>query len=176
MLVDAGALVIGTEVTTRCAVFDASIQYLTPLEQVATTLRLGEMLAAASGNVENVPDRVAGMRAEAAATACGSSALVPYMDFSRQVARDVIDIALVAWRSIDIRQCNYFADDDFLAAAERARTTADAATIEGEANRRDYIEQSAAAWVALFADNCANLRFDPVETVPGQIALALPTE
>lgn len=176
MLVDAGALVMGTEVTTRCAVFDASIAYLTPLEQVAATLRLSEMLAAASEAVENVPDRAAGMRADAAEMACGSSALIPYMDFSRQVAHDMIDIALVAWRSIDIGRCNYFADDDFLTAADRARETAGTATIEGEANRRDYIAQRAAAWVSLFADNCANLRFDPVKTVPGQIALALPTE
>ena len=176
MLVDAGALVVGTDVTTRCALFDSSLAYLTPLEQVGATLRLREILAAASGVMEDVPDRVAAMHAEAAAMACGSEALAPYMDFSRQIARDMIDIALVAWRSIDIEKCNYFADDDFLAAAARARNAAETATIGGEANRRDYIEQRAAAWVNLFADNCANLRFDPVETVPGQIALALPTE
>lgn len=176
VLIDADALVVGTEVTTRCAVFDSSIEYLTPLEQVGATLRLEEILAAASEVVENVPDRVARMRAQAAEMECGSSALIPYMDFSRQIARDMIDIAIVAWRSIDIGRCNYFADNDFLEAVDRARATAETATIEGEPNRLAYIEQMAAAWVAVFEENCSNLRFDPVETVPGQIALALPTQ
>ncbi|WMT88516.1 hypothetical protein NO932_07865 [Pelagibacterium sp. 26DY04] len=176
MLIDIDALIVGTEVTTRCALFDSSLQYLTPLEQVGATLRLQEIVVAASSLVEDMPDRVARMHADAAEIECGNSDLVPYMDFSRQIARDMIDIALVAWRSIDIDRCNYFADDGFMVAVDRARAAAEQATIEGEANRVAYIEHGAAMWVEIFNDNCRNLQFEPVETVPGQIALALPTE
>ena len=176
MLADADALVVSTDVTTRCALFDDSIVYLTPLEQVAAQIRLGEIATAAAETIEDAPDRIARMRAEAAAIACGDPDLTPYMDFGRQTARDVIDIALFAWRSIDVPGCNYFADDDFMRAAERATMAAEQATIEGAANRVTYIEQRGAAWAEIFATNCANLGFEPVETLPGQIALALPTQ
>ena len=176
MLIDIDALIVGTEVTTRCALFDFSMQYLTPLEQVGATLRLEEIVAAAATLMEDTPDRVARMRADASEIECGNDQLIPYMDFSRQIARDMIDIGLVAWRSIDIDRCNYFADDGFLAAADRARETAEQVTIEGEANRVTYIEERAEVWAGIFAENCANLQFQPVETLPGQIALALPIE
>jgi hypothetical protein len=176
MLTDIDALVVGTEVTTRCVVFDTTLDYLTPIEQVGARLRLDELVAVGTPRIEDMADRLAGMRAEAAAIECGNDGLIPYMDFSRQIARDMIDIALVAWRSIDIERCNNFADDDFLVAADRARSVAETATIEGEANRVVYIEQRAASWVEIFANNCANLQFQPAETVPGQIALALPTQ
>lgn len=176
MMTDADALVVGTVVTTRCAVFDGAIDYLSPLEQVAAQIRLGEIVAAASGMVEDAPDRLARMRASAGARVCGDPDLAPYLDFSRQIARDVIDIALVAWREIDVPGCNYFADDGFMRAAERASAAAEQLTIEGEANRITYIEQRGEAWAEVFAGNCANLGFEPVETLPGQIALALPTQ
>lgn len=174
MLVDADALVIGTEVTTRCAMFDSLVTYLTPVEQVGATLRLREMTGAISALVPDAADRVARMRADAAAIACGDQGLVPFMDFARQVARDTIDIALMAWRDIDIDRCHYFADEDFLAAAERAHSVSEALALEGASNRIAYIEQRAAAWAGIFASNCTNVSFDPVETLPGQIALALP--
>ena len=176
MMTDADALVVAIDVTTRCAVFDSSIDYLSPLEQVAAQIRLGEIVTAASQLIEGAPDRVAQMRAGAAARVCGNPELTPYMDFSRQIASDVVDIALVAWQAIDVPGCNYFADDDFMRAAERASTAAEQATIEGEANRIAYIEQRGAVWAEVFAGNCTNLGFEPVETLPGQIALALPTE
>ncbi len=176
MMTDAEALVVGIDVTTRCALFDTAIDYLSPLEQVAAQIRLREIVAAASEEIEDTPDRVAQMRAGAAARVCGDPDLAPYMSFSRQIARDVIDIALVAWKTIDVPGCNYFADDGFMQAAERASAAAQQATLEGEANRIAYIEQRGAAWAEVFAANCTNLRFEPVETLPGQIALALPTE
>lgn len=175
-LVDMDALVVGTEVTTRCALYDWSVEYLTPLEQVGARLRLAEMIAAGTAAIPDLPDQLAQMHAEAAQISCGVPELAPYLDFSRQIARDVIDVALVAWRTIDIRQCNYFADDDFLEASERARAVAADAVLEGEDNRITYIENAGAAWAQTFAANCGNLRFDPVETLPGQIALALPTQ
>ncbi|HWJ87394.1 MAG TPA: hypothetical protein VNS12_04925 [Pelagibacterium sp.] len=175
MMVDADALIVATQVTTRCALFDSTLAYLTPLDQAGASLRLDEIVVAASASVEDMADRLARMRADAAAITCGDEDLAPYMEFGRQIARDVIDIALVAWRSIDVMRCNYFVDDDFLVAAERARATAESTTIDGEINRVTYIEQRAAAWVDVFAANCANLGFDPVETLPGQIALALPS-
>jgi hypothetical protein len=168
--------VVGIDVTTRCALFDTAIDYLSPLEQVAAQIRLREIVAATSEVIEDAPDRVAHMRARAAAQVCGDPDLTPYMDFSRQIARDVIDIALVAWKTIDVPGCNYFADDDFMRAAERASAAAGQTVLEGEANRIAYIEQRGAVWAQVFARNCANLGFEPVETLPGEIALALPTE
>ena len=153
MMTDADALVVAIDVTTRCAVFDSSIDYLSPLEQVAAQIRLGEIVTAASQLIEDAPDRVAQMRAGAAARVCGNPELTPYMDFSRQIARDVVDIALVAWQTIDVPGCNYFADEDFMRAAERASTAAEQATIEGEANRIAYIEQRGAVWAEVFAGN-----------------------
>lgn len=176
MMVDADALVVSTDVTTRCALFDTSITYLTPLEQVAAQLRLTEIATVAAETMEDTADRIALMRASAAARTCGDPDLAPYMDFGRQIARDVIDIALFAWRSIDVPGCNYFADDDFMQAAERAGAEAEQATIDGEANRIAYIEQRGAAWAEVFASNCANLTFEPAETLPGRIALALPLQ
>lgn len=176
MMVDADALVVSTDVTTRCALFDTSISYLTPLEQVAAQIRLAEIATVAADSIEDVPDRIALMRAGAAARNCGDPDLAPYMDFGRQIARDVIDIALFAWRSIDVPGCNYFVDDDFMRAAERADAEAEQATIDGEANRIAYIEQRGAAWAEVFARNCANLTFEPTKTLPGLIALALPLQ
>lgn len=176
MMVDADALVVSTDVTTRCALYDTSVSYLTPLEQVAAQIRLGEIAAAAADVIADAPDRIARMRAGAAARECGDPDLVPYMDFGRQIARDVIDIALFAWRSIDVPGCNYFADDDFMRAAERAAAAAEQAEIEGGTSRITYIEQRGAAWAEVFASNCSNLGFEPVETLPGRIALALPIQ
>ncbi len=176
MMTDADALVVGIDVTTRCAVFDTSVSYLSPLEQVAAEIRLGEIISSASNALDDAPDRIAQMRAAAAEQTCGTAGLAPYMDFSRQIARDVIDIALVAWKSIDVPGCNYFADEDFMRAAELASSQAQQATLEGEANRVAYIEQRGAVWSEVFAANCANLGFEPAKTLPGQIALALPTD
>lgn len=176
MLVDLDALVVSIAVTTRCALHDGQIQYLTPLEQVGAAIRLGEMTTALGSALDDLPDRMARMHTDAAAIACGHEDLAPYMDFGRQVGRDVIDIALLAWRGIEIDRCNYFADDDFMGAVDRAQNAAMDWPIEGPDNRRAYIERQAETWITLFAQNCANLGFDPVPTLPGEIALALPLQ
>ncbi|RDE09008.1 hypothetical protein DVH29_08610 [Pelagibacterium lacus] len=174
--VDIDALVVAGTLSMRCALFDDSVDYLTPLEAVGADIRLSELIGLFAARSADAADVVAGLRGEAAAIACGDPRLATYMDFGRQVARDVIDVGMVAWQSIDVAACNYFADDDFMAAVARARAAAAAAEIAGPQNRVDYINRLAAGWVGLFADNCANLGFDPVETLPGAIALALPIE
>lgn len=173
---DIDALIVASNVTLRCALYDNSIAYLTPLEQVGASLRLGELSGALASAVEDTADRTAQMRREASAIACGNPDLVPYLDFGRQVARDVIDVALTAWRDIEIESCNYFVDDDFLAAVSRVKAAAERSAIEGTENRVQFIEQQAAAWVAVFDSNCGALYFNPVETVPGIVALAIPSE
>ncbi|WP_090596642.1 hypothetical protein [Pelagibacterium luteolum] len=175
VLVDLDALIHATRATTRCALYDEQIDYLTPLEQVGASVRLNELTSILEGRLDDLADRVAMMGNEATALPCGDDALVPYMTFGQQIGRDVIDIAMRAWREIEIANCSYFADDDFMAAVDRAQEAADTAIIEGAENRQDYIEQQADVWVGIFSSSCANLYFDPVTTLPGQIALALPT-
>ncbi len=176
LVTDLDALIIGTQVTTRCALFDSSIEYLTPLEVTGAEIRKRELETALSGQIENFADQVSEMRAEANAIPCGSQGLVPFLDFNRQIARDVRDIALVAWQSIEIEQCAYFVDDGFLAAVERAKAASETLDLSGDPARATYVEETGAAWAALFADNCFNLGFEPTQTLPGLIALALPAD
>lgn len=175
LTIDVDALIVADQVTTRCSMFAADIAYLTPIEQVGVNAHLGELTAILANATQDSADRLAQMRSAAASMSCDDDALVDYMDFGRQVGRDVIDTAMIAWREIDIAPCSYFADDDFMAAVARAREAAQSATIEGAANRQRFLEQRADGWVELFSSNCGNLYFDPVTTLPGQIALALPT-
>lgn len=176
VLTDIAALITSTESTTRCALYDSDTQYLTGLEQVAVTWRVDEMLGALDDAVPDLADRTAQMRADASDIACGSEALTPYLDFGRQIARDVVDVALFAWQEIDVANCNYFADEGFMRAVERARQRAEQTEIEGPDNRLAYIAQLGTAWRELFAANCRNAEFDPVPTLPGQIALSLPVQ
>lgn len=175
VLVDLDALIHATRATTRCALYDEQIDYLTPLEQVGASVRLGELTTMLETRLDDLADRIAIMGNEATALPCGDEALVPYMEFGQQIGRDVIDIAMRAWREIEIANCSYFADEDFMAAVGRAQDAADTATIAGAENRQEYIAQQANVWVGIFTNSCANLYFDPVTTLPGQIALALPT-
>lgn len=173
--VDIEALTIASQATTRCAVFNSDIVYLTPLEQAAVEVHLSELETVLENAVENSAERLAAMKATAAGIDCGDADLVDYMDFGRQIGRDVIDTAMLAWREIEISRCNYFADSDFMDAVGRAQDAGAAAQIDGAANRVAFLEQRAETWVQLFGSNCSNLYFDPVTTLPGQIALALPT-
>lgn len=174
--VDIDALIVADQLTTRCSLFQTDMVYLTPVEQAGANVHLGELTALLSNSAENAADSLATMRAGAARMACDDAALADYIDFGRQVGRDVIDTAMLAWREIDISRCSYFADDDFMAAVERTRDAAQSAAIEGAANRLRFLEQRADGWIEMFSGNCNNLYFDPVTTLPGQIALALPTQ
>lgn len=176
MLTDLDALIIGTQVTTRCALYDSTLTYLTPLEATGAEIRIRELEAALAGEVEGLADQVSAMRAEANAIACGAEGLEPFLDFNRQTADDVIDIALLAWETIEIEQCAYFADDEFLAASRRAKASTDRVDLSGDPERAAYVQQTAQAWAMLFAENCFNLTFEPTQTLPGLVALALPSD
>lgn len=174
MLAQLDAMIIGPQVTTRCAFYDDTIDYLSPLESVAVDIRRRETEMALSPIVNDLADRVSTMISEANAIQCGEPGLVPFLDFNRQIAGDVTDIAIVAWQDIAIEQCAYFADEDFMAAVGRAKAAqanVDAATAP---DRAAYITSRAQAWVSVFAENCGNLGFQPAQTLPGLIALALP--
>lgn len=175
MLTDLDALIIGTQVTTRCTLYDSTLTYLTPLEATAAEIRIREIESILAGTVEELADQVSLMRAEANAIECGSPGLQPFLDFNRQVANDITDIALVAWQSINIEQCAYFVDDDLLAAAGRAKAEAAGVDLSGDPERAAYVQEMAQVWVILFAENCFNLTFEPARTLPGLIALALPS-
>lgn len=174
-LTDIDALIIATQVTTRCALYDSSLAYLSPLSETAARLRIEEMQAMLTSRIPDLPDRLSAMREEANTVDCGNDGLVPFLQFAEQVAADVTAIALRAWAEIDIDSCNYFADDEFLAAADRAQAAASDLPEASDASRRAYLEGRAQAWIGLFADNCYNLTFDPTLTLPGRIALALPS-
>lgn len=174
MLTDLDAMVIGTQVTTRCALYDSSLVYLTPLEAVAVEIRRRETETALAGALEGLAERLSVMRDEANAIECGSPGLEPFLDFNRQIARDVTAIALIAWQSIDIGQCAYFADEAFMAAVDRAKAMAPNADPGADPGRAAYLNETAQAWVNLFGENCFNLGFEPTQTLPGLIALALP--
>src|SRR5690606_34388316 len=124
--------------------------------------------------VPDLPERLFEMREEPNGIDCGNAGLVPFLEFAEQVAADVTAIALRACARIEIDSCNYFADDEFLAAADRAQAAASTLPEEPEATRRAYLETRAQAWIAVFEQNCYNLSFDPTLTMPGLIALALP--
>ncbi|WP_196259064.1 hypothetical protein [Pelagibacterium limicola] len=175
MLTDLDALIIGTQVTTRCALYDSRLSYLTPLEATGVEIRILELEAALATEIEDLADETSAMRAEANSIACGSEGLEPFLDFNRQVAADVIDIALVAWQAIEIERCSYFVDDDFLAATGRAKVQGAAVDLSRDPERARYITEMAQAWVNLFAENCFNLSFEPTQRLPGLIALALPS-
>ncbi|MCD7060760.1 hypothetical protein [Pelagibacterium xiamenense] len=175
-LADLYAIVVGTQATTRCAVFDDTMTYLTPLEATAAEYRLRQMETALAGPIENIADVVANMRAEAAQIPCGSESLEPFLDFNRGLAHDLVDVALLAWQEIDIAECNYFADDDFMASVAQAEDMAENLEITGTPARIAYVERTAAGWVATFEENCRSLAFDPTRTLPGLVALALPAE
>jgi len=173
-LVDIDALIIATQATTRCALYDTSLAYLSPLSETAARLRIEEMEAGLASYVPDLPEQLSDMRAEANSIACGNAGLIPFLQFAEQVAADVTAIALRAWAEIDIDSCNYFADDEFLAAADRAQAAAAALPEETDSARRAYLEGRAQAWITLFTQNCYNLSFDPTITLPGRIALSLP--
>lgn len=176
LLVDADALIIGISATTRCALFDFTLSYLSPLEATGAEIRLKQIEGLLGSAVEGLPDQLAEMRAEANGVDCGNPGLVPFLDFSAQIAQDTIDIAIVAWREISIDRCSYFADNDFLRAVDRAEAAAAEIDLSADPARAAYIEEMAALWIGLFNDNCFNLGFDPTQTLPGQIALSLPSE
>lgn len=176
MLTDLDAMVIGTQVTTRCALYDSTLVYLTPLEAVAVEIRKREIETALGGAIEGLAEQLSVMRDEANAIACGAPGLEPFLDFNRQIARDVTDIALIAWQSIDIDRCVYFADDAFMAAVGRAKTTRPGTDLDADPGRTAYLTEMAQAWVNLFGENCFNLGFEPTQTLPGLIALALPID
>jgi len=173
-LVGIDALIIATQTTTRCALYDSSLTYLSPLSETAARLRIEEMEAGLAPQVPDLPDRLSAMREEANAVDCGNEGLVPFLQFAEQVAADVTAIALRAWAEIDIDSCNYFADNEFLAAVDRAQAAAMTLPEETDAARRAYLEGRAQAWITLFTQNCYNLSFDPTITLPGRIALSLP--
>jgi hypothetical protein len=175
MLTDLDALIIGTQVTTRCALYDSSLEYLTPVDAMGATIRLREIEASLADTVEGLPEQISEMRAEANAIACGAAGLEPFLDFNREIAHDVIDIALVAWRAINIEQCAYFVDDQLLAAVRRAKATSAEVDLAADPERARYIEEAAGAWVGVFNENCFNLAFEPAQTLPGLIALSLPS-
>lgn len=175
ILTDLDALIIGTQVTTRCALYDSTLAYLTPVEATGAEIRIREIEAALAEVVEGLADQISEMRAEANSIECGSAGLEPFLDFNRQIAGDVTDIALVAWQAIDIEQCSYFVDDDFLAAAGRAEAEAETVDLSSDPERAAYVQQTAQAWVMLFAENCFNLAFEPALTLPGLVALSLPS-
>lgn len=176
LLVDADALVIGLSATNRCALFDFTLTYLTPLEAVGAEIRLRQIEAALAPVVEGLPDQLAEMRAEANSVDCGNPGLAPFIGFSAQIAQDTIDIALVTWREVSIDRCSYFVDNDFLRAIDRAKIAAVDLALDADPARAAYIEEIAALWITLFNDNCFNLGFEPARTLPGQIALAIPTQ
>lgn len=174
-LVDLDALIIATQVTTRCALFDAGTPYLSPRDETAVQVRMGELERSLAPLVPDLADQVSQMRSEANAIACGHEGLGPFLAFAEQVAADVTAIGLRAWASIDIDRCSYFADDEFIAAAGRARALAESDSGAGmDRTRLAYIETAAEAWVSLFERNCHNFAFDPTITLPGRIALAIP--
>lgn len=175
-LADLYAVVVGTQATMRCAVYDDTVHYLAPIEAVALEYRLRRMEAGLADDVDNIGDVVANMRAQAVQIPCGSSELDSYLSFNRTLAHDLIDIALLAWRDIEIDSCSYFADDGFMASARRAHDVGADIEISGAPARVKYIERMAANWVDRFETNCTNLSFDPTRTLPGLVALALPVE
>jgi hypothetical protein len=174
LLTDLDALVIGTQVSMRCSLYDSSLAYLTPLEATGAEIRMREIEATLRDRVDGLAEQISEMRAEANAIACGAPGLEPFLDFNRQTASDVIDIGLFAWRSIDIAQCSYFVDDEFFAAAQRAKDAGEALDLSGDPERAAYVQQTAQAWTTVFADNCFNLSFQPAPTLLGLVALALP--
>ncbi|WP_404404481.1 hypothetical protein [Pelagibacterium halotolerans] len=174
-LMDLYAIVVGTQLTTRCAIFDDTTTYLTPLEQTAAEYRLRQMTSALAAEVENIADVVANMRADALQIPCGAASLDRLLDFNRSLSRDLVDVALLAWREIEIAECNYFVDDDFLESAAHAQDQAEGIDISGTPARVAYVQRTAAEWVTTFEENCQNLAFDPTRTLPGLVALALPT-
>ena len=176
LLTDLDAMIIGTQVTTRCALYDSSLAYLTPLEAAAVDIRRREVETVLAGAVEDLADEISVMRDEANAIACGAPGLEPFLDFNRQIARDVTDIALIAWQGIEIDRCAYFADDEFMAAVGRAKAVEPAMATGAEPERAAYLNETAEAWVNLFNENCFSLGFEPTQTLPGLIALALPIE
>ncbi|WP_127142687.1 hypothetical protein [Pelagibacterium montanilacus] len=175
-LVDLDALVVASQVSTRCALFDSSVTYLEPIEVTAIEYRIEQLSDSLRPTVQDLADRMSTMRGDAAAIACGHEGLVPFLDFGRQVAGDMIDTALLAWQSIEVEECSYFADSDFMSAVQRAEFAASALELSGPAARTAFIRNGAAQWTAIFASNCQNLSFDPTRTLPGLIALALPLE
>lgn len=175
LMTDLDALIIGTQVTVRCSLYDFTLRYLTPLEASGAEIRMREIEAALSERIEGLAEQISEMRAEANAIACGSAGLEPFLDFNRQIAKDVTDIALSAWRTIEIEQCAYFVDNDFLAAVHRAKEAGEALDLSGDPERAAYVQQTAQAWTMLFAENCFNLSFEPAATLPGLVALALPS-
>lgn len=174
MATDAEALIVASVATTRCALYDSSLRYLTPIELVGADIRLRQYEAVLNQQLEQFADDAAGVRERVSASPCGDAAFADYLDFARRVANDVVDIGLSALKEIDIRRCGYFVDDDFLAAFDNAKAEAETTTIEGDPARVAFITQNANAWISVFADNCFNLSFDPTLTLPGQIALAVP--
>lgn len=174
ILVDLDALILGTSATLRCALYNSDLAYLSPLEAAGAEIRIRQIEASLAPVVENLADRAAEMRAEASAVPCGNAGLLPFLEFSRQAGRDVVDIGVSAWATIRFEVCSYFADDDFISAVERARIAAAELTVSGDAERVAYIAENASRWTTVFAENCYNLAFDPTQTLPGQIALALP--
>lgn len=173
-LTDLDALIIGTSATTRCALYDSALSYLSPLEVTGAELRIQEIRSTLSQFVVELPDLMAQMRSEANAVNCGNQGLEPFIEFSRENARDVIDIALAAWREISIDHCSYFADDEFMDSVRHTKALAAEMTLEGPEVRRAYIEENAAVWIRIFNENCFNVNFDPVPTLPGRIALSVP--
>lgn len=174
LMIDLDALIIGTTASLRCPLYDSTIQYLSPLHVVAATFRIRQIEAALAEVVEDLPDQIAEMRAEAATIECGNEGLEPFIAFNAQVAQDLTDVALFAWRTLPVGQCVFVIDDGFRAAVARARGAGAALVLDEETPRAAYIRENAAFWQNLFVNNCFNLGFDPVETLPGQIALALP--
>lgn len=174
-LVDLEGLIIAGSATTRCAIYDDDLAYLTPLEAVAVDLRIEQISRALSEHVDDLADRKAWMRERANALVCGAAALEPYLTYARGTARDITDVALAAWAGIEVEKCAYFADDDFMAAVDRAHQRAADLAPEENRPRARYLAQGADYWISVFEQNCYNLAFDPMTTLPGQIALALPT-
>jgi len=176
LLSELDAMIIGTSVTTRCALYDTTLTYLSPLETTGAELRIAQLRSALSEFVEELPDLMATMRSEANDIDCGNQGLEPFIAFSRETAQDVIDIALSVWREVSIDHCSYFADDGFMDSVKHTKILAAETTVEGPDVRRDYIAENATAWGRIFNENCFNVNFDPVPTLPGRIALSVPIE
>lgn len=174
ILVDMDALVIGTEVSMRCALYDDTLDYLTPLESAGATFRLQEMEALLAPEIPDLDARMVQMLIEAHEVPCGHPGLVPFLEYNRDIAREIVSTALLAWRDISLERCNFFADEDFMAAVDRAEARAEDFEPPANAPRAAMIAENAARWVAIFESNCPNLGFDPTTTLPGHIALALP--
>lgn len=176
ILVDLDALIIGTSATLRCSIYSDDLPYLSPLDATGAEIRIRQLESVLAPAYENLADTISTMRAEAAAVPCGNPGLLPFLEFSRDAGEDIVDIGIFAWQSIRFDTCSYFADNQFLEAVAHAQELAAGFSVDGDAARVAYISENAQMWSAVFEENCFNPTFDPTQTLPGLIALALPTD